>query len=67
MRLDLRIDSVNVLTMDPVHPVAGSIGVWKGLVVALDGDAAALPAARVVDAAGATVLPGFNDAHTHLC
>lgn len=67
MRLDLRIDNANVLTMDPAHPVAGSVGVWNGLVAALDGDAAALPAARVVDAAGATVLPGFIDAHTHLC
>jgi predicted amidohydrolase YtcJ len=67
VRLDLRIDNANVMTMDPAHPVAGSVGVWNGLVAALDGDAAALPAARVLDAAGATVLPGFIDAHTHLC
>jgi len=67
MRLDLRIDNANVVTMDPAHPAAGSIGVWNGLVAALDGDTAALPAARVVDAGGATVLPGFIDAHTHLC
>ena len=67
MRLDLRIDNANVVTMDPARPVAGSIGVWNGLVVALDGDAGALPAGRVVDAAGAAVLPGFIDAHTHLC
>jgi predicted amidohydrolase YtcJ len=67
MRLDLRIDNANVVTMDPARPAAGSIGVWNGLVVGLDGDAAALPADRVVDAAGATVLPGFIDAHTHLC
>jgi predicted amidohydrolase YtcJ len=66
VRLDLRIDNAKVVTMDPARPAAGSIGVWDGLVVALDGDAA-LPADRVVDAAGATVLPGFIDAHTHLC
>ena len=67
MRLDLRIDNANVVTMDPAHPVAGSIGVWNGIVVALDGAAAALGARQVVDVAGATVLPGFIDAHTHLC
>src|SRR5688500_4395054 len=67
VRLDLRIDNANVVTMDPAHPVAGSVGVWNGLVVALDGAAVALPASRVLDAAGATVLPGFIDAHTHLC
>jgi len=67
VQLDLRIDNANVLTMDPAHPVAGSVGVWNGLVAALDGEAAALPARRVVDAGGATVLPGFVDAHTHLC
>lgn len=67
MRLDLRIDNANVVTMDPARPAAGSIGVWNGLVVALDGEAAGLPARRVADAGGATVLPGFIDAHTHLC
>jgi predicted amidohydrolase YtcJ len=67
VQLDLRIDNANVVTMDPAHPVAGSIGVWNGLVAALDADAAALPARRVADAGGATVLPGFVDAHTHLC
>jgi predicted amidohydrolase YtcJ len=67
VRLDLRIDNANVVTMDPAHPVAGSIGVWHGFVAALDAEAAALPAARVVDAGGATILPGFIDPHTHLC
>ena len=67
MRLDLRIDNANVVTMDPARPAAGSIGVWNGLVAALDGEAATLPARRVLDAGGATVLPGFVDAHTHLC
>lgn len=66
MLLDLRIDNANVLTMDPAHPAAGSIAVWNGLVAALDG-AAALPARRVADAGGATIVPGFVDAHTHLC
>jgi predicted amidohydrolase YtcJ len=64
--LDLRLVGATVRTMDPRHPVAHQIGIWRGRVVALDGAAAALPAAQVVDLRGTTVLPGFVDAHVHL-
>lgn len=64
--LDLRLTGATVHTMDPRHPVAHQVGVWRGRVVALDDAAAALTAARVVDLQGATVLPGFVDAHVHL-
>nr|WP_206442094.1 amidohydrolase [Streptomyces boncukensis] len=52
--------------MDPAHPVAHDLGVWEGRIVALDEEATALPARRVVDLDGATVLPGFIDSHVHL-
>lgn len=61
--LDLRLVNANVITMDPVRPAAREIGVWRGRIFSLDED---LPAAHVVDLRGATVLPGFIDAHVHL-
>ncbi len=64
--LDLLLVGATVHTMDPRHPVGHQVGIWRGRVVALDDAAAALPAARVVDLQGATVLPGFVDAHVHL-
>jgi hypothetical protein len=61
--LDLLLTNANVITMDPARPTARRIGVWRGRIFALD---EALPAERVVDLQGATVLPGLIDAHVHL-
>ena len=61
--LDLRLVNANIITMDPAHPVAHEIGIWHGRIFALDEE---LPAAQVIDLRGATVLPGFIDAHVHL-
>ncbi|MEU4742380.1 amidohydrolase [Actinosynnema sp. NPDC023658] len=66
MILDLKVVGGQVVTMDPVRPVASVIGVWGGRIVGLDDDVADLPARRVVDLDGAVVLPGFVDAHNHL-
>ncbi|MEU4167078.1 amidohydrolase [Streptomyces sp. NPDC026665] len=61
-----RLTNARFLTMDPDRPVARELGVWRGRIVGLDEEIAALPARRVVDLQGATVLPGFIDAHVHL-
>nr|QEO74081.1 hypothetical protein [uncultured bacterium] len=62
--LDLRLVNANVITMDPARPAAREIGIWRGRIFNLDD--ASVPAAQVVDLQGATVLPGFIDAHVHL-
>ena len=64
--LDLRLTNANVLTMNRGRPVAHEIGVWRGRIVGIDEQVAALPARRTVDLDGTTVLPGFVDAHVHL-
>lgn len=64
--LDIRLTNATIITMDPAYPEARQLGLWCGRIVALDDAAAALPAVRVVDLQGATVLPGFIDAHVHL-
>ncbi|MFD3552119.1 amidohydrolase [Streptomyces goshikiensis] len=64
--LDTRLTNAHVITMDPTHPVARDLGIWRGRVVGLDEDVTGLPAREVVDLQGATVLPGFIDSHVHL-
>src|ERR1700684_401808 len=59
----------DVRTMNPLAPRAGALAARDGRIVAL-GSSAELEPLRgadtvVVDAAGATVLPGLIDAHGH--
>ncbi|MFI8424081.1 amidohydrolase [Streptomyces sp. NPDC085479] len=61
-----RLTNANILTMDPDHPVAHDLGIWRGRIVGVDEAVTALPARDVVDLQGATVLPGFIDSHVHL-
>jgi len=64
--LDTILTNANVITMDPARPAARSVGIWQGRIVGVDGDVDALPVRHTVDLGGATVLPGFIDAHVHL-
>jgi predicted amidohydrolase YtcJ len=59
--------NANVLTMDPgplARPRAAAVVMAGGRITALDEVPAG--AAHVIDLGGATVLPGFHDAHNHM-
>lgn len=66
MKLDLIIKNANVITLDENRPVASAVGIWNGRIAGVDGDIDGLGAHRVVDAAGATLIPGFHDVHNHM-
>jgi predicted amidohydrolase YtcJ len=64
---DLVLVNASVLTMDPdpaARPRAAAVAVAGGRITALDEVPAG--AERVIDLRGATVLPGFGDAHNHM-
>ena len=67
---DIIIVNARVLTMDDGTPHAEAISIKSGE-IALVGDRKAIDATagvhtRIVDAQGATVLPGFIESHIHL-
>ncbi len=66
---DLVVVNANVRTMDAGRPSAEAVAVYGGRVAAVGASdeirRLAGPRTRVVDARGALVLPGFNDAHVH--
>ncbi|UXX83187.1 amidohydrolase [Roseovarius pelagicus] len=67
---DMVILNGKVLTMDDDVPRAEAVAIADGLILAVgntsDIRALAGPGTQVVDAGGATVLPGFIDSHVHL-
>lgn len=63
--MDAVFTGARVLTGHDFRPVP-ALAVWGGRIVALGEQAAALPARRVIDLGGATVVPGFHDAHNHM-
>jgi hypothetical protein len=63
---DLMLVNANVLTMDPGRPRAASVAITGGRVLAVDPAPDSLRAREVVNLGGATVLPGFHDAHNHM-
>ena len=67
---DLIVVNGRVLTMDEANPKAEAVAIKDGVLVAV-GDRASVealkgPGTEVIDAGGATVLPGFIEAHMHL-
>ncbi len=66
MRIDTILTGLTAVTVDPAHPVAHRVGIHHGRVVALDDDLSGVSATEVIDLDGATVVPGFDDAHNHM-
>jgi hypothetical protein len=67
---DLILRGARVHTVDPARPEAGAVAVRGRWIARVGGETAVMrlrgPATRVIDLpAGALVLPGFNDGHTH--
>ena len=66
---DLILQNGRVYTVDPSRPGAEAVAVRGESIVRVGTNAEALalrgPGTRVIDLAGRSVLPGFNDAHTH--
>ncbi|HXT92648.1 MAG TPA: amidohydrolase family protein, partial [Trebonia sp.] len=67
---DLLLVNANVLTMDPARPRATAVAVAGGRIVAVGDDApdlaSGVAAENVVNLRGATLVPGFHDAHNHM-
>lgn len=67
---DIVIENAVVLTMDPDNPRAEALAIAGNRIVAV-GDRARIaalkgPSTRVVDAGGATAMPGFIESHMHI-
>ncbi|MEJ8575022.1 amidohydrolase [Microbaculum marinum] len=69
-KADLIVTNGRVMTVDPDAPRAEAVAIAGNEILAVGrrDEIAGLrtDATRIVDAAGGSVLPGFNDAHVHL-
>jgi hypothetical protein len=63
---ELLLVNANVLTMDPGRPHATAVAITGGRILDLPDYPGQVSAGRVVDLRGATLLPGFHDAHNHM-
>ncbi len=66
---DLIVVNANIRTMDSAKPRAEAMAVSNGMIVAVGSNdevrKLASKDARVIDAEGRLVIPGFNDSHVH--
>ncbi|WP_309131884.1 amidohydrolase [Brevibacterium sp.] len=65
MRIDAIFTDLDAHTLDPNRPRATRIGVFGGRIIGFDEELDGIDADRVESLGGATVLPGFHDAHCH--
>lgn len=65
MKVDLLIEGARILTQSREQPEAQHMAVLGERIVAVGADCQGLAARHRIDARGAVVVPGFNDAHAH--
>src|SRR5687768_13445287 len=65
MDVDLLVHNADIITMDDCYPRATSFAVLRGRVVAVD-ETFGLNAKHILDAQGATIVPGLGDSHNHM-
>lgn len=65
MKLDLILREADIITLDPERPRAHTVGVLHGRIAGFDEELDGCTAAREILLGGATVVPGFIDAHCH--
>lgn len=67
---DIIIRNARILTMDEDQPKAAAIAIGGNRILAVgsnaDIEAMAVPETLIIDASGASVLPGINEAHMHI-
>ncbi len=65
---DMAVINARIYTVNAKMPQASALAVRQGKIVAVGGDVSKLigPATKVVDAHGATVIPGLIDSHGHV-
>ncbi|CAO3360941.1 amidohydrolase [Azospirillum melinis] len=65
----LILRNANILTFDPARPRASAVALAGDRILAVGGEevaALATAATEAIDLGGATLIPGFNDAHAHM-
>jgi predicted amidohydrolase YtcJ len=67
---DLVVTNGHIYTVDNARPVVSALAVRAGRIIFVGSDAEAralaTPTTTIIDLHGATVVPGFTDAHAHL-
>jgi predicted amidohydrolase YtcJ len=65
---DLAVTNAHIYTVNPKQPRASAIAVRQGRILGVGDDVSryVAPSTRVIDAKGATIVPGLIDSHGHV-